>query len=60
MIVRATVLSPRNGKLFSSLLEWKDDLKCYEVLLFEAAIGQRFVSKRYVSDVSSAPEFNLS
>lgn len=59
MIQIATVQSSRNGKLFRALIEWREDLKCFELLTYEKEIGQRFVLKRAVTDIANAPMYNL-
>jgi hypothetical protein len=58
MIVRATIQA-RDGRLFRPLLEWREDVKCYEVLTFAGEIGQRFLGPSALCEEPAiAPEFN--
>jgi hypothetical protein len=55
----AIVASPKDGRLFQALVEWHDDLKCYELITQAKDIGQKFITASYVSNVNPANEYNL-
>jgi hypothetical protein len=59
MIVTATIRAPKDGRLFRPLLEWRENLKCYEILTEIDHIGQHFLTSGFLCEEPvSAPSFN--